>query len=70
MSANPPQSHPISVHDMLRFPNPGSSIDNFVGVYDAAFKRLHGRTVDIDANGMAVVTAGLIKSSGHIVRKP
>ncbi len=51
---------------MLRFPNPGSTIENFVGVYGAAFERLNGRTVDLDAIVAAVVAANLATSSGYM----
>jgi hypothetical protein len=33
---------------MLRFPNPGSTISNFISVYTAAFNRLNGYVVDLD----------------------
>lgn len=51
---------------MLRFPNPGSTIENFVSVYSAAFERLNGRTVDLDDIVAAVVAANLATSSGYI----
>lgn len=51
---------------MLRFPNPGSTIDNFVSVYGAAFERLNGRTVDLDEIVSAVVAANLATSSGYM----
>lgn len=51
---------------MLRFPNPGSTIENFVRVYGAAFERLNGRTVDLDAVVAAVVGANLATSSGYM----
>lgn len=51
---------------VLRFPNPGSTIENFVSVYGAAFARLNGRVVDLDDMVRAVVTANLATSSGHI----
>ncbi len=52
--------------DMLRFPNPGSTIENFVSVYGAAFERLNGRTVDLDEIVTAVVAANLATSSGYM----
>lgn len=51
---------------MLRFPNPGSTIENFVSVYGAAFERLNGRTVDLDEIVAAVVAANLATSSGYM----
>lgn len=51
---------------MLRFPNPGSTIENFVSVYGAAFERLNGRIVDLDDIVAAVVSANLATSSGYV----
>jgi hypothetical protein len=51
---------------VLRFPNPGSTTENFVKVYGAAFERLNGRTVDLDAIVAAVVRANLATSSGYM----
>lgn len=51
---------------VLRFPNPGSTIENFVSVYGAAFTRLNNRVVDLDDMVRAVVGANLATSSGHI----
>jgi len=51
---------------MLRFPNPGSTIENFVSVYGAAFERLSGRAVDLDDIVSAVVAANLATSSGYM----
>lgn len=51
---------------MLRFPNPGSTIENFVSVYGAAFERLNGRIVDLDDIVAAVVSANLATSSGYM----
>ncbi len=51
---------------MLRFPNPGSTIENVVRVYGAAFERLNGRTVDLDDMVHAVVAANLATSSGYM----
>lgn len=51
---------------MLRFPNPGSTVENFVRVYGAAFERLNGRTVDLDAIVAAVVGSNLATSSGYM----
>ncbi|MBB5349570.1 hypothetical protein JWG42_14285 [Desulfoprunum benzoelyticum] len=54
---------------MLRFPNPGSTIDNFVSVYSAAFERLNGYTVNLDNIVSAVVAANLATSSGYMGEK-
>jgi hypothetical protein len=51
---------------VLRFPNPGSTIENFVSVYGAAFERLNGRTVGLDDIVAAVVAANLATSSGYM----
>lgn len=51
---------------MLRFPNPGSTIENFVSVYGSAFERLNGRTVNLDEIVAAVVAANLATSSGYM----
>jgi hypothetical protein len=51
---------------LLRFPNPGSTMDNFVRVYDAAFERLNGRIVGLDDIVDAVVAANLATSSGYM----
>lgn len=51
---------------MLRFPNPGSTVENFVGVYAAAFSQLNGRTVTLDDMVSAVVSANLATSSGYM----
>lgn len=51
---------------MLRFPNPGSDIANFVAVYVAAYKDLYGRVIGIDDLVQAAVNAGLASSSGHV----
>lgn len=51
---------------MLRFPNPGSTIENFISVYSAAFERLNGRTVGLDDIVAAVVAANLATSSGYM----
>ena len=51
---------------MLRFPNPGSTIDNFVSVYGAAFERLNGQIVELDDIVAAVVSANLATSSGYM----
>lgn len=54
---------------MLRFPNPGSTIDNFIRVYGAAFDRLSGYTVNLDDIVDAVVAANLATSSGYMGAK-
>lgn len=51
---------------MLRFPNPGSTISNFVAVYTAAFERLHGKVVSLDDIVAATVEANLATSSGYM----
>ena len=51
---------------MLRFPNPGSTVENFVRVYSAAYERLNGRTVDLDDIVAAVVASNLATSSGYM----
>ncbi len=51
---------------MLRFPNPGSNIENFVRVYSAAFERLSGRIVGLDDIVAEVVAANLATSSGYM----
>ena len=52
--------------DVLRFPNPGSTIDNFVGVYGSAFGALNGQTVGLDEIVTAVVASNLATSSGYM----
>ena len=56
----------IELREVLRFPNPGSTIENFVSVYGAAFERLNGRSVDLDDIVEAVVRANLATSSGYM----
>jgi hypothetical protein len=51
---------------LLRFPNPGSTIENFVRVYTAAFETLNGRVVNLDDIVEAVVAANLATSSGYM----
>ena len=51
---------------MLRFPNPGSTIENIVSVYGAACARLAGQTVTLDDLVAAVVKANLATSSGYM----
>jgi hypothetical protein len=51
---------------MLRFPNPGSTINNFVAVYNAIFERLRGQVVDLDDIVEATVEANLATSCGHM----
>jgi hypothetical protein len=51
---------------MLRFPNPGSTISNFVAVYTAAFERYHGRVLSLDDSVGATVGANLATSSGYM----
>lgn len=54
---------------MLRFPNPGSTIENFVAVYVAAFERFRGSIVNLDDLVEAAVEANLATSSGHMGRE-
>ena len=51
---------------MLRFPNPGSTLSNFVAVYVAAFNRFQGQVVDLDDIVQATIDADLATSSGHM----
>ena len=51
---------------MIRFPNPGSDIDNFVAVYNAAFDQLYGQLFDLDDFVAAVVKENLATSSGYM----
>lgn len=51
---------------MLRFPNPGSTLSNFVAVYSAAFNRFRGQVVNLDNIVQATVEANLATSSGHM----
>ncbi|WP_170401495.1 hypothetical protein [Ruegeria arenilitoris] len=51
---------------MLRFPNPGSTLTNFVAVYTAAFEQYRGHVVDLDDLVQATVNANLATSSGHM----
>jgi hypothetical protein len=51
---------------MLRFPNPGSTIANFLSVYTAAFERLNGFVCDLDDIVAVVVAANLATSSGYM----
>ena len=51
---------------MLRFPNPGSTIQNFVAVYRAAIEKYGNQVVDLDDIIRAAVEANLATSSGHM----
>ena len=51
---------------MLRFPNPGSTISNFVEVYNAAFRQLNGQVFDLDSMVAAIVEENLATSSGYM----
>lgn len=51
---------------MLRFPNPGSTLTNFVAVYVAAFEQYRGQIVGLDDLVQATVNANLATSSGHM----
>jgi hypothetical protein len=50
---------------MLRFPNPGSNIDNFVKIYVAIFKRLNGYIVTLDDIVQATIESNLVTSCGY-----
>lgn len=54
---------------MLRFPNPGSTMANFVAVYKAAFKRYRGQVIKLDDMVQATVEANLATSSGYMGRE-
>ena len=51
---------------MLRFPNPGSTIGNFVRIYTEVFNRLSGRVSTLDEITSVVVAANLATSSGYM----
>lgn len=51
---------------MLRFPNPGSTIDNFVCIFGACFESLNGQVVTIDNLVKASIEANLATSSGYM----
>ena len=51
---------------MLRFPNPGSTINNFVEVYTAAFQQLDGQVFSLDSMVAAIVEGNLATSSGYM----
>ena len=51
---------------MIRFPNPGSNIANFVAVFNAAFEQLYGQVFDLDSMVDAVVRENLATSSGYM----
>lgn len=51
---------------MFRFPNPGSTISNFVAVYVAAFTQYQRQVVNLDNIVQATVAANLATSSGHM----
>ena len=51
---------------MLRFPNPGSDIANFVSVFSAAFEQLYGQVFDLYSMVDAVVRENLATSSGYM----
>lgn len=51
---------------MLRFPNPGSTIHNFVRIYTEVFNRLGGRVSTLDEITSVVVAANLATSSGYM----
>lgn len=52
--------------DVLRFPNPGSTIANFVRIYTAVFNRLGRRISTLDEITSVVVAANLATSSGYM----
>ena len=51
---------------MHRFPNPSSTIDNFVAVFVATFEQFHDQVFDLDDIVRATVRANLATSSGHM----
>ena len=51
---------------MLRFPNPGSTINNFVDTYNAAYERLYGTVFGLDSLVRAIVDKNLATSSGYM----
>ena len=51
---------------MLRFPNPGSTIHNFVAVFRAAIENYRAQVVDLDDIVRAAVEANLATSSGYM----
>ena len=51
---------------MLRFPNPSSTISNFVAVYRVLFENLNGQVVGLDDFVEIVVSANLAASSGYL----
>ena len=51
---------------MFRFPNPGSSLENFVAVFTVAFEQYRGQTVNLDHIVEAAVSANRATSSGHM----
>ena len=51
---------------MHRFPNPSSTIGNFVAVFVATFDQYHDLVFDLDAIVQATVRANLATSSGHM----
>ena len=51
---------------MLRFPNPGSTTQNFVAVFRAAIEKYRDRVINLDDLVRAIVEANLATSSGHM----
>ncbi len=51
---------------MLRFPNPGSTIQNFIAVYTSAYSELNDKVIDLDDIVSVVVAANLATSSGYM----
>ena len=51
---------------MLRFPNPSSTIRNFVGVYRVAHQELAGSSMEIDDIVSVIVGENLATSSGYV----
>ena len=51
---------------MIRFPNPGSDITNFMAVFNAAFEQLYGQVFDLDSMVDAVVKENLATSLGYM----
>lgn len=54
---------------MLRFPNPGSTLENFVEVFVVTFVRYQGQIIDLDDIVEVVVDSNLATSSGYMGRE-
>ena len=51
---------------MIRFPNPGSTLTNFVQVYTSAFEKLNGQVFGLDSLVGVTVADNLATSSGYM----